>query len=113
MRWLQRLAWSLDRADSVDLSQLTVMIGGEGVDSSGRLWLSPHQTPEHWRQAILQADVKEMRQRKERLDQTKAKEKSTAKAIGVGMIYTSADLRVQPCFSRFLDVCLPPLTIKC
>lgn len=88
----------------MDFQHLTIVLGGEGIDASGRLWLSPSQSPDDWLRIILATDMSEMRRRKAEWETVQSKEKSVSQSMGIGMIYTSGDLHMQTSYGRFLDV---------
>ena len=94
----------MDRVPSVDVQNQTIVIGGEGIDAIGRLWVSPSHSCEQWESVISTADLHLMQQRKTLAAQMKEEEKSVAQQMGVGLIYTSDDLRSHPSYSEFLKV---------
>ena len=94
----------MDRVPSVDMRHQTIVIGGEGIDAIGRLWISPSDSAEQWENAISTANLHLMQQRKTLIEQMKEQENVVAQLMGVGLIYTSDDLRSQPHYSAFLKV---------
>eukprot|EP00210_Caulerpa_lentillifera_P000695 g672.t1 len=101
--FVERLAWALDRCWGLDFRNQMMVIGGQGIDSGGRLWLPDKATQQDWLKILLDIDIGEMRNRRDTLANVKSKEKETASKIGIGMIFTSAEIRVQCAYSRFLD----------
>jgi len=80
-----------------------MMIGGHGIDSCGRLWLPCEASPQEWLKILLDADTYEMTLKRDNLNRIKTKEEEVVIKMGVGLIYTSAEIRVQSSYSRFLD----------
>lgn len=94
----------MDRTQSIDLRDQTIVIGGEGIDAAGRLWLSPRHSSKEWLRVVSQTDISVLRVRNSLLEQIKSEERLTAQSLHIDSIYTSNDLRAQPIYGCFLTV---------
>ena len=94
----------MDRVPSVDVQNQTIVIGGEGIDAIGRLWVSPSHSCEQWESAISTADLHLMQQRKTLAEQVEEREETVARLMGIDSILTIDDLRSQPCYLEYLEV---------